>query len=130
MSNITDAIIEKFKSSRELPISTISDLKAFKNFCGTLNASQRNYPDGLDEWIQQTHGFVRLHLKNVGFVNALPSSEQTEGAQFWFKFMRLLGSIVYSPHLVTNVAREKSTAAERNNALILSLQDIIDAIEG
>lgn len=90
-------------------------------------ASKRTHYDQLEDWSNPAYGFIHDMLHKYGFVNGDPEANaKNANASFWWNVYGLLGSIIYSPYLKSEVAYHHSSAFERNRALLAELNIILD----
>jgi len=103
----------------------------FKQMCIGLRevASKKTHYQDLDEWSDVVFGYVRKMLKKTGFKNGRPEENaKNPNATLWWAIYGMVGNITYSQYLQTRVARHHSSAWERNEALIMELQDLDDLL--
>ena len=68
-------------------------------------------------------------LKKYGFVNGEPEiNAKNFKATFWWQIYDLVSNIIYSPNLKTEVFSHHSSAYERNEALIIEVNYILQNI--
>lgn len=103
------------------------ELIEFKAMCESMSPSTNTHYDCLDEWTVPVYAFIRRHLHKHGFVNGRPDiNHKNTAVQVWLSLYNLPNSVIHSPHLKTDVTPIKSSAAERNEALIKTLDEILN----
>jgi hypothetical protein len=106
----------------------IDELKEFLVLAIELRntASKHTHYKDLDSWSNKVYDFIHKKLKRHGFVNGEPElNRKNLNASVWRAIYGGFGSIVYSPHLKTEVSLHHSSAFERNEALVLELDDLV-----
>ena len=105
------------------------DLLVYLNLINELSktASKKTHYVNLEEWSNSSHKFIDKMLKKYKFVNGnSEANEKLPDAKFWWNIYGVLSSIHYSPNLKTNVDIHHSSAWERNEALRLDIEYIIN----
>jgi hypothetical protein len=107
------------------------DLLVYLNLINELSktASKKTHYVNLEEWTSSAYGFIHKMLKKYKFVNGDPeANSKLPNASFWWNIFWILSSIQYSPNLNTNVEPHHSSAWERNEALKLDIEYIVNAL--
>ena len=100
----------------------------FKRICIGMRdtASKQTHYQNLDQWSGVVYGYIHKMLKKTGFKNGKPEENaKNPSATLWWTIYGEVSSITYSQYLQTKVARHHSSAWERNEALIMELDDLI-----
>jgi hypothetical protein len=129
LSYRTQELVSNIKS---VPEKCFSDLSDFRDLLISLRktASNQTHYHNLNEWSDRVYEFVHKKLKENKFKNGDPeANDKNPGARFWWNVYGIVGAAIYSRHLKTNVSNHHSSAFERNEALILELEDAIKFIE-
>jgi len=103
----------------------------FKRTCIGLRevASKKTHYQELDQWSDAVFGYAHRMLKRTGFKNGRPEENaKNPSATLWWAIYGVVGSIIHSQYLQTRVASHHSSAWERNEALIMELQDLDDLL--
>jgi len=105
-------------------LNPIDEINEFINLCISLRyiTSKQTHYEKLNEWSDKVYDFIHKKLKKYGFKNG--EKEQNDNAIFWWYLYSLPNRTIYSKHLKTKVENHHSSAFERNEALILMLEDI------
>jgi len=105
----------------------LSELVEFLEFLNNLNPSKKTHYQDLDIWSDEVYNFIRAKLEKHGFIQAAPLKgvEQPPKAKLWWLVYGLVGAVIHSPNLKTEVAHHHSSAFEQNEALKTDLKEII-----
>jgi len=108
---------------------SLIDLSNYLNLINELSitASKNTHYEKLDEWSTLVYDYIHKMLNKYGFVQAV--QEQNPDAEFWWCLYGLLSNIIYSPNLITEVSNHHSSAFERNEALKLDLEYLLNKIK-
>lgn len=110
----------------------VDDLRLFKTLIEGLSetASKKTHYQDLDKWDHSVYEYLHEMLKKYGFVNGNPDANALiPDANFWWKIYGVVSSVIYSPHLKSEVSSHHSSAFERNSALVFEITDVLKAIE-
>lgn len=119
---------ECIKSIKHASMEAIDDFYVFKDHVNALQATASKYThyEKLDEWSHAVYDFVHKMLKKYKFVNGdVEANKKNPDATFWWDVYAMIGSVIYSPHLKSVTAAHHSSAAERNAALLLEIEDVL-----
>jgi hypothetical protein len=106
----------------------IADLGFFKKALEALRsiASKKTHYQDLEQWNHDVYEFLHAMLHKHGFVSGDPEANALKpDAIFWWKIYSVVSNVIYSPHMVTEVAVHHSSAFDRNEALIKEVEDIL-----
>lgn len=105
---------------KNCPATLIDDLNDFKRLLEdwTTKASKETHYYGLNYWENAVLKFITTKLQDQSSLNYL----------FWLNLYKTANTIHLSPHLKTNVKRHHSSAYERNQALLVELNSILNNI--
>ena len=117
----SENVSEKCKQDLLVYLQHINDL--------SKTASKYTHYDKLNEWSESAYGFIHKMLKKYKFVNGNPEANaKLPDASFWWNIYGVISNIHYSPNLQTKVAAHHSSAWERNEALRLDIEYIINTL--
>jgi hypothetical protein len=125
------SVLETINTLPNASFDAVTDLRDFIEFLDHLShkASKKTHYHELDYWRNATFGFVREKLTKYGFINGDPEANaKNSDATFWWKVYSILSNVIYSPHLKSEVTYHHSSAYERNEALILEIEDVLSSI--
>lgn len=106
----------------------VADLHTYKSLLENLRAtaSKKTHYQDLESWNHDVYEYVHNMLKKYGFVSGNPEANALiPDASFWWKIYSVVSSVIYSPHLKSEVSAHHSSAFERNEALIGEINDIL-----
>jgi hypothetical protein len=112
---------EAIRLFKDCPATLIDDLNNFKKLLEdwTTKASKETHYYRLNYWEKAVLQFI---------VPKLDSDPSLYSYMFWLNMYKTVNSIALSPHLKTNVKRHHSSAYERNQALLVELNSILNNI--
>jgi len=90
-------------------------------------ACKSTHYEHLNDWSDRVYDYVRLMLKHNKFKNGdVAANNKNPGARFWFNMYCMVGDIIYSPNLQSEVAPHHSSAYSRNEAFKAEVKIILD----
>lgn len=122
----------KVLETKEISLNSFNDLRNLLPLLErlSLTASKQTHYDKLEEWETKVYEYIREKLSKYGFVNGEPEkNRENPEAIFWFNVYSLMSNITYSKNLETEVEARKSSAYERNQALIKDIEILISVYE-
>ena len=130
-TRLSYSVLETINSLPNASIDAVNDLKAYVDYLEGLRAiaSEKTHYHELNVWSNKAFEFVHAMLKKYGFVSGDPEANALNpDASFWWKVYSIVSNVIYSPHLKTQVAYHHSSAYERNEALMLEINDVLSSI--
>lgn len=131
MNKISFRAEKAIKILSNASMDAVSNIHKFKTFleCLRNTASKKTHYDNITDYLNPVYEYVHNELANFGFVTGEPEiNKKNPDASLWWAIFGIVNSITFSPHLKTNVASHHASAYERNEALILELEVIINNI--
>ena len=125
------SVLETINALSNASLDAVTDLQYFVGVLEKLRktASKRTHYGDLNLWSNAVFGYVHDMLKKHKFVNGDPEANTLlPDAMFWWKVYSIVSNVIYSPHLKSEVAYHHSSAYERNEALILEINDVLSSI--
>ena len=107
------------------------DIKEYLSLIKELSntASKKTHYDNLNVWSDAAYPFIHDRLKKYGFANGQPEvNKKNPNASLWWMIYQLLSNITYSPNLRTEVSSHHSSAFERNEAMRMDLEKLIEKL--
>ena len=105
------------------------DVQEFINYCIELRktASTEYFYDHITEYNNSIQDFIHKELKKYGFKNGnVEWCNSHPDIAYWWEIYKMIDWIIYSPNLHTKTENHHSSAYERNEALIVELQYLIN----
>lgn len=125
------SVLETINFLADASIDAVTDLQTFVVFLESfrLTASKETHYKKLEHWTGPVYNYAHNMLKKYGFVNGDPeANNKNPDARFWWSVYNIVSNVIYSPHLKSEVANHHSSAYDRNEALILEIQDVLSSI--
>lgn len=125
------SVLEASNLLSEASIDAVTDLQTFVAFLEALRstASKQTHYERLEHWNGPVFNYVHNMLKKYGFVSGDPeANSKNPDARFWASVYNIVSNVIYSPHLKSEVVYHHSSAYDRNEALILEIQDVLSSI--